>query len=1066
MYMPDGISSFQAAGQTYYVTANEGDDRSDFLATSDITTVNNANYDLDNTTFPTEGIAGTASAAGTGLKGNDQIGRLTVSNLPGLRGDTDGDGDIDRILSLGGRSFSILDATGKRIFDSGDAIDRILTTYYPFLYDDGRSDNKSAEPEGVSIAVLAGKTYAFIGLERAHAVLVFDVTDPANVSFTTLANRSGDLNPEGLLTISATDSPTGKPLLLVANEVSSTLTTYEITPKTAPIQLQVLHYYGESGLLGLETAPIMGAMIDKFKNEYANTVVIGEGDSYIPGPWLAGGADPSLNTVLHTGTFTSAASSTAVPFAQADIAIMNAFGTTVSALGNHEFDLGSPVFAGAISPAASATVGNWAGAQFPHITSNLDFTADASLRGLADSSLGGTVTNQYRGNETDAIKAKIAPYAIKILGGQKIGFVGATTYDLLSKTSPNGTVPKDDANAATSNLQEVATYLQETVDVLRGMGVNKIIMVDQLDDLQRNKDLASLVSGIDIMVAGGGHERMGDSNDVAVAFNGHDANFIADAYPIITAGLDSKPVLIVTTDTEYTYLGRLVVDFNEDGILDVAALNSTVNGAYASTEANLRVAYNTTASANTIIAGNSVGAAVQAISNRINSVVVAKDGNVFGFTNVYLEGDRVFGRTQEVNLGNITADANAMKARTALGLGGGDAVFSLKNGGGIRASLGSVLADGSKVAPLANLLTGKPVGGISQLDIENALRFDNKLMVFTTTAVGLKNLLEYASSLSSGPSAQNGGYPQVGNIRFSYDASQPAGSKLRSAALVNEVGQIVAKIVENGMVVAGAPAAIPCVALSFTANGGDGYPIKYLNPPTNTIVNNETSDFRFMLANGSLSPAVTKTLDFTATPTFISLGLTATDLLGEQKAFQDFLVSRHASSAAAYNSTDTVVALDRRVQQNVFRADRVLAGPFTYGGYLASGVTDTDGDGLTLLEEYAFGLNPSASDGVAANFDIPGSSLVSRGTPVVYSAATAAGRDFRLVFMRIRNASSAGITYTPQFSSDLTSGWESKPELPVTVIATDGDYEAVSVRYPFFTGGKKAKFARIMITAP
>ena len=1065
MFMPDGISSYEVAGQTYYVTANEGDDRNDFLATPDVVSVNSASYDLDNTAFPTEGTAGSTSVAGTGLKGNDQLGRLSVANLPGLRGDLDGDGDIDRILSLGGRSFSILDSTGKRIFDSGDAIDRILTTYFPFLYDDGRSDNKSAEPEGVSISVIDGKTYAFIGLERSHSVMIFDVTNPANVTFTTMANRSGDLNPEGLLNISAADSPTGKPLLLVANEVSFTLTTYEVTPLSAPMQLQVLHYYGESGLLGLETAPIMGAMIDKFDNDYANTVVIGEGDSYIPGPWLVGGADPSLNRVIHTGTFTSAADTTAVPFAQADVAIMNAFGTTVSALGNHEFDLGSPVLSGAIVAATSATLGNWAGAKFPIISANLDFANDGSLRGLADNSLGGTVTNNYRGNEVSNINAKIAPYAVKTIGGQKIGFVGATTYDLLSKSSPNGTVPKDDANPSTSDLQEAAAYIQSAVTALQGLGVNKIIMVDQLDELQRNKDLAPLVSGIDIMVAGGGHERMGDVNDLAAPFSGHDANFIADAYPIITAGSDGKPTLIVTTDTEYTYLGRLVVDFDADGVLNVAALNNTISGAYASTEANLQAAYGTTNSAATIIAGSTIGTAVKAITSAINTVVVAKDGNVYGYTNVYLEGDRVFGRTQEVNLGNITADANALKARTALGLSIGNAVFSLKNGGGIRASLGSVLANGTKVAPIANAITGKPSGGISQLDIENALRFDNKLMVFDTTPLGLKNILEYAAGLSSGPTVQNGGYAQVGNIRFSYNSALPANSKVLSAALVNEAGQIVAKVVENGAVLPAAPATIKCVALSFTANGGDGYPIKYLNPPTNTTVNTETSNFRLLLANGGLSAVVARNLDFTATTTYTSLGLTAADVLGEQKAFQDFLAVRHPLPATAYNAADTAVALDTRIQQLASRADTVLGGPFTYSGYLASGVMNTDGDNLSLLEEFAFGLDPAINDNVALSLNMPTGPLNSRGVPTIYSAPTRVGQDFRFVFIKLKNASSAGITYTPQFSNDMTEGtWESRPDLQVTVIATDGDYEAVSVKYPFFTGGKKAQFARMAVS--
>jgi 2',3'-cyclic-nucleotide 2'-phosphodiesterase (5'-nucleotidase family) len=884
LYMPDAIASFSASGQTYYVTANEGDDRNDFLNPDETTTVSNAAYDLDNTVFPNEAA----------LKNQASLGRLTVSNAPGLRGDTDNDGDIDEILSYGGRSFSILDSTGAIVFDSGDMIENIIASQFTANFDDGRSDNKGPEPEGVTIATLGARTYAFVGLERSHMALVFDVTNPAAVTFTGGLARAGDLNPEGLVVVSSSDSPSGKPLLLVASEVSQTLTVFELN-QTTDYTLQVLHYYGESGLLGIQTAPIMGAMIDRFDDQYANTLVLAEGDSFIPGPWLIAGADPSLNAIAGIG-------STAL--GRPDFAIMNAFGTDASALGNHEFDLGSPVLSGAFFPAAP-----WVGAQFPFITTNLNFAADSSLRGRADTTLGGT-GGAIAGSETTAIKAKIAPYAVQTISGQKVGIVGSTTWDLLTKTSPNGTVPKDDANPATSDLQEVAAYLQGAITALQGLGVNKIILVDQLDTLQRNKDLAGLVSGIDIMVAGGGHERMGDANDVAVGFNGHDADFIADAYPIVTSAADGKPTLIVTTDTEFSYLGRLVVDFDSDGVLILPNLNTVINGAYASTEANLQAAYATASSASTIIAGSTIGTAVQNITNALNNIVVAKDSSVFGYTDVYLEGDRVFGRTQEVNQGNITADANAWKARTALGLGATDAVFSLKNGGGIRASLGSVLPDGTKVAPLANPITGKPAKGISQLDIENALRFDNKLMVFDTTPTGLLAILNFAAGLSGGPTVQSGGYPQVGNIRFSYNSALPTGQKVRSAAMVNEAGQITARIVENGAVLPGAPATIQCVSINFTANGGDGYPIKA-----------NADNFRYLLNDGSLSAPISEALDFTA-----AINVPA-NVLGEQKAFSDFLVARHPSLVTAYKVAETPVAQDTRIQQLAFRSDNVLNDP-------------------------------------------------------------------------------------------------------------------------------------------
>lgn len=743
--------------------------------------------------------------------------------------------------------------------------------------------------------------------------------------------------------------------------------------------LQVLHYYGESGLLGIQTAPIMGAMIDRMDNDYANTVVIGEGDSFIPGPWLIAGADPSLNAVPSIG---------ATALARPDIAIMNAFGTTVSALGNHEFDLGSPVLSGALFPS-----GAWLGAQFPLITANLDFAADSSLRGRADTTIGGT-GGAIAGLEVTDIKAKIAPYAVKTLNGEKIGFIGATTWELLSKSSPNGTIPKDDANAATSDLQEVAAYLQGAVTQLQALGVNKIVMVDQLDDLQRNKDLAGLVSGIDIMVAGGGHERMGDATDTAVPFPGHDATFIADAYPISTVGADGKPVLIVTTDTEYSYLGRLVVDFDANGEIILPNLSPALNGAYASNEATLQAVYGTADSAATIIAGSTIGTQVKAITDALNAIVVAKDSAVFGYTDVYLEGDRVFGRTQEVNLGDITADANAAKAKAALGLGPTSAVFSLKNGGGLRASIGSVMPDGTKVAPFANLITGKPAGGISQLDIENALRFDNKLMVCDMTPAGLLGVLNFAAGLSSGPTQQAGGYAQVGNVRFSYDSARPAGQKVRTVALVNDLGQIVSLVVNNGAVVATAPAIIKVVSLNFQLNGGDAYPIKYTNPPTNTTANNAVTNFRYILTNGTLSAPVARNLDFTAESTFTSLGLTAADILGEQKAMQDYLAANHATVGTAFNQADTAVANDIRIQQ--------LA---------QNGNTDTVNTGPAYTSNVAVG-SASVVEG--------NSGTVTVTLPVTHTVNAAANTAAFTVNYAITGTATSGADYVPVANGTLT----------------------------------------------
>ena len=294
LYMPDAIASFKAAdGNTYYVIANEGDDRDDFLATPETIRVGNAAYDLDDSAFPTEAT----------LKGNPELGRLTVSNAPGLRGDTDGDGDIDQVLTYGARSFTILDQNGNMVFDSGGHLEQVTALQTPALFNadngdpaliDTRSDNKGPEPEGITVGTINGKTYAFLGLERAGGgVVVYDVTDPSNVSFTQYARNDGDVSPEGL-TI-------GEELLAVTNEVSNTMTLYAVT-SDVDYTLQLLHLSdGEAGLLAPETAPKLAALVDAFDDDFANTLILSGGDNFIPGPFLAAGTDLSVIPALNAG---------------------------------------------------------------------------------------------------------------------------------------------------------------------------------------------------------------------------------------------------------------------------------------------------------------------------------------------------------------------------------------------------------------------------------------------------------------------------------------------------------------------------------------------------------------------------------------------------------------------------------------------------------------------------------------------------------------------------------------------------------------------------------------------
>ncbi|WP_018262025.1 5'-nucleotidase C-terminal domain-containing protein [Methylobacterium sp. WSM2598] len=672
--------------------------------------------------------------------------------------------------------------------------------------------------------------------------------------------------------------------------------------------LQLLHMSdGEGSTLSTQTAPVMGALIDRFDGQYANTLVLAGGDNYIPGPFLTAGADPALNRVVG-----------ATALGRPDVAIYNAFGVKASAIGNHEFDLGSQTVADAITPS-----GAWGGARFPYLSANLDFSGDAALRGRATAG----------GQPSSAIAGRIAPSTIVTVNGERIGVVGATTQLLERISSPTGTevngFPK--AGEPGDNLVErddmalLASQLQPAIDALIAQGVNKIVLQSHLQLLSNEQALAPLLRGVDIILAAGSHTRLSDATDVQAAFPGHDATS-AGPYPIVTAGADGAPTMIVATDSESTYLGRLVVDFDENGRIVPGSLNPAVSGTYAATQATLQAAYG--ADIARAFAPGSIGARVREVTDAVGQVISTKERNVYGFTGVYLEGDRAFGRAQETNLGDLSADANAAAAARAVA--SQPYLVSLKNGGGIRASIGAVSGGsgndpnaGAKLPPLANAEAGKPAGGVSQLDVENALRFDNKLMVFDTTAQGLKNILEYGAGLAPG----NGGYPQIGGVKFSYDPSQPAGSKVRSIALTDEAGTVIAKVVENGAVLPNAPARISVVSLNFTANGGDGYPTKQ-----------NGDNFRYLLGDGRLSAPVDKSLDFTA-PANVPA-----NVVGEQAAFAQYMQARYGTADKPYGAVDTASSEDLRIQNLSVRADTVFnSGRFgTGGGDSLAGTAGTD----------------------------------------------------------------------------------------------------------------------------
>ncbi len=535
------------------------------------------------------------------------------------------------------------------------------------------------------------------------------------------------------------------------------------------------------------TSALVRALTDAITSP---TLVLSAGDTFMPAPTLQAGTAGDN------------------PVSKAN----NLIGLSGAALGNHEFDFGEDFLSAMIKNAA-----------FPYISSTIE-VKDGPLKDVLLN-----VDIDDPAPWLDAIPGKLTPRAKfcaslnrRVLSNQNcptellFGVVGSLTQDLQALSSPSSNVvlPLD--------VKGVQVAIQRQVNALKREGINKVILLSHLQGVKYELELLKEgLTGVDVIIAGGGDDRLADepSHLIAGDSRGKICGTERRCYPMFRQSLDEEPVVIVATDGQFRYLGRLVVSFDAEGRL--TWFDDKRSRPWPITRNSVDF-FSPSLDGNPALAQRLEESTVRFLEPMMKS---------FATTETYFEGRREVIRNQETNLGDLSADAMAWSARkTRPDL---DIAFALRNSGGIRDSIGYALRVNRDVSETP----------IRELDIRSAFRFNNPIEIVETTHQSVVETLEAALREAG---YGNGAFPQLSDgVLLQYNSKGVDQVQRRTPSGVYEITQAGSKIVnfsyidrdgnrvylkkEGGIV--NPTQSITIATLKYLAKGGDAYfPLRHVRP--------------------------------------------------------------------------------------------------------------------------------------------------------------------------------------------------------------------------------------------
>ncbi len=674
----------------------------------------------------------------------------------------------------------------------------------------------------------------------------------------------------------------------------------------AEFTLQVIHTSDqEAGIPALQDIIGLSAIMNAIEDDYENTIKLTSGDMYISGPFY--GASSDIYDSKAKGTTAN------VP-GIADILVNNALGWNAAEIGNHEFSSADTGLFNLIAPNPDIVNGEgggvgigengYPGTAFPYLAANLDYSAANLPEGLEVVEGGQPAT----GNT-------LAPSTVVEINGEEIGVIGVITPYLPAIASiGNITMTTGDDIQASTPIETQVNVLVETikpqVDLLVDQGINKIILMTHLQEAEIEQALAQRLVDedipIDIQIGGGSHRIMADEDTELRADETQQPPRLLQPYPQEFSNGENT-IYYVNTDANYRYLSRLVATFDEEGKISKIGDDSQT---FATDIGGVNRVYDEEITTIEEVKEKADPDIVEIVEG-VGNYIAAQDAVIFGQTDVFLNGLRGSVRSEETNLGNLTADSQRFYAQKYLDEYGDELLegfeeiqISFKNGGGIRDAIGQSYIEGGtnqliQRPPAANPEVGKEQGDVSQLDINNSLRFNGGVVVGKVTAEGLYQLAEH---MVSAVELGSGRFGQVSGMKFSFDPEAPArtdeqpGERVQNLVLTDDQGKGILTVVKDGELVVDPDLTFSICTQDFLAEGGDSYP-----------------------------QVITDMVELTTLEEPNSLA----DLQSgkEQDALAEYLATFHnqEKGQAPFAVADTPVSRDERLQNLAFRRDTILS---------------------------------------------------------------------------------------------------------------------------------------------